>query len=145
MSESFTPPNYQPPSPPSATQRAMDMARRRARARTIQRRVAEIKRITGLSQAAAEQFRREEEEEESRVREEERVRRIEEEERLEEEEEINRRNSPRPVYTGHAAGNKLHRKQTKKTRRYKVKSKRNNKKRRKSNKKRKSNVHRLSF
>ena len=115
MSESFTPPNYQPLPPPSATQRARDMARRRARARTIRRRVAEIKRITGLSQAAAEQFRREEEEEESREREAERVRRI-EEERLEEEEEINRRNSPMPVYTGRAAGNKLHRKQTKKAR-----------------------------
>ena len=76
MSESLTPPNYQPPPPPSATQRARDMAGRRARARTIRRRVAEIKRITGLSYAAAEQFRRDEEEEESRVREEERVRRI---------------------------------------------------------------------
>jgi len=140
MSESFTPPNYQRPSPRSGSQWARYMARRRARARTIQRRVAEIKRITGLSPRSAEQFRREEEEDESRVREEERVRRVEEEERLEEEEENYRRNSPMPVYTGRAAGNKLHRKQTKKARRYKVKSKRNNKKRRKSNKKRKYNV-----
>ena len=140
MSESFTPPNYQRPSPRSGSQWARDMARRRARARTIQRRIAEIKRITGLSPRSAERWRRTEEEEESRVREEERVRRVEEEERLEEEEEIYRRNSPMPVYTGRAAGNKLHRKQTKKTRRYKVKSKRNNKKRRKSNKKKKYSV-----
>ena len=142
MPESFTPPNYQRLPPPSATQRARNMAGRRARARTIRRRVAEIKRITGLSPRSAERVLRAEEEEESRVREEERVRRVEEEERLEEEEENYRRNSPKPVYTGRAAGNKLHRKQTKKARRYKVKSKRNNKKRRKSNKKRKSNVRR---
>ena len=142
MPESFTPPNYQRLPPPSATQRARNMARRRAQARTIQRRRAEIKRITRLSPRSVERVLRAEEEEESRVREEERVRRVEEEERLEEEEENYRRNSPKPVYTGRAAGNKLHRKQTKKARRYKVKSKRNNKKRRKSNKKRKSNVRR---